>query len=127
MAGDLNAKNVEWNSRLVTRRGRSLRDYADTNCCEIYGLITPITAPYNFFAIPDVSDIVITKNLATPVNLTTCSTLKSDHLPILIDTACRLSFLNPPNRPDLRKTDWSKFQACLQTGLLSNPDLDEMS
>jgi hypothetical protein len=27
MAGDLNAKHVDWNSRLTTRRGKLLRDY----------------------------------------------------------------------------------------------------
>jgi hypothetical protein len=31
MAGDLNAKHVDWNSRLTTRRGKLLRDYADGN------------------------------------------------------------------------------------------------
>jgi endonuclease/exonuclease/phosphatase (EEP) superfamily protein YafD len=31
MAGDLNAKHVEWNSRLTTKRGRLLRDYVDRN------------------------------------------------------------------------------------------------
>ena len=36
MAGDLNAKHVEWNSRLITKRGRLLRDYADNNSCLIY-------------------------------------------------------------------------------------------
>jgi hypothetical protein len=29
MAGDLNANNVWWNSMLITKRGRHLRDYAD--------------------------------------------------------------------------------------------------
>jgi hypothetical protein len=35
MAGDLNAKHVELNSRLITKRGRSLLDYADRNSCLI--------------------------------------------------------------------------------------------
>jgi hypothetical protein len=29
LAGDLNAKHVDWNSRLITRRGKLVRDYAD--------------------------------------------------------------------------------------------------
>jgi hypothetical protein len=33
MAGDLNAKHVDWNSRLTTKRGKLLRDYADENSC----------------------------------------------------------------------------------------------
>jgi hypothetical protein len=31
MAGDLNAKHVDWISRLITKRGKLLRDYADKN------------------------------------------------------------------------------------------------
>jgi hypothetical protein len=123
MAGDLNDKHVEWNSRLVTKRGRLSRDYADKNSCLIYGPNTPTTVPYNPSATPHVLDIFITKDLVTPVYLTTCSALTSDHLLILIDKRCRSSILNQPDRPDLRKTNWSKFQACLEARLSSNPDL----
>jgi hypothetical protein len=42
---------------------------------------------------------------------------------MLIEKPCRSLFPNPLNRPDLRKTDWSNFQACLEAGLPSNPDL----
>ena len=37
MDGDLNAKHVDWNSRLSTRKGKLLRDYADGNSCLIFG------------------------------------------------------------------------------------------
>jgi hypothetical protein len=69
--------------------------------------------PYNPSATSDVLDIAVTKNLPTPVHLTACSPLSSDHLPIQIDTTCRSSFLNTPERPDFKRIDWSKFQACL--------------
>ena len=84
---------------------------------------TPTTVPYNPSATPDVLDIAITKDLVSPVYLTTCSALSSDHLPILIDTQCRSSFLNQQDRPDFRRTGWPKFQASLKAGLPSNPDL----
>jgi hypothetical protein len=45
MAGDLSAKNVDWNSRMTTRRGKLLRDYADGNSCLILGRDTPTTNP----------------------------------------------------------------------------------
>jgi len=45
MAGDLNAKNVNWTSRLSTRRGKLLRDYADGNSCLIFGPDSPTTNP----------------------------------------------------------------------------------
>jgi hypothetical protein len=52
----------------------------------------------------------------------------SDHvlctaLGSLTYTRCRSSILSKPEHPDLRRTDWPKFQACLEAGLLSNPDL----
>ena len=36
MAGDLNAKHVDWNSWLTTRRGKLLRNYADWNSYLIF-------------------------------------------------------------------------------------------
>jgi hypothetical protein len=121
MAGDLNAKHVDWNFRLTTTRGKLLRDYASGNSCLIYGPDSPTTLPYNSSATPDVLDIVIIKDLAFPMYLTACSALSSDHLPVLIDTTCRSSFRNLPGRPDYRWTDWVKFQANLQDRLPSTP------
>ena len=63
------------------------------------------------FCHPDVLDVVVTKYLPTPVHLTACSALSSDHLPVLIDTRCRLSFLSLPYSPDFRRTDWSKVDS----------------
>jgi hypothetical protein len=79
MEGYLNAKNVEWKSRLSTERGRILRDYADRISCLIYGPNTPTTVPYIPTATPRVLDIGITKDLGSPIYLTTCSALSSDH------------------------------------------------
>jgi hypothetical protein len=92
MAGDLNAKHVDWNSRPTTRRGKLLRDYAVGNSCLIFGPDSSTTNAYNLSATPDVLDIVITQNLPFPVYLTSCSALSSDHLRVLIDTMCRSSF-----------------------------------
>ena len=84
MAGNLDAKHVDWNSRLSTRRGKLLRDYADGNSCLIFGQDTPTTNPYNPLATPDVLDIVITKNITSPLYLTSCSALSSDKIPVFI-------------------------------------------
>jgi hypothetical protein len=43
MAGDLNDKHMDWNSRMTTRREKLLRDYADGNSCLIFGPDTPNT------------------------------------------------------------------------------------
>jgi hypothetical protein len=91
MVGDLNAKHVDSNWQLNTRRGKLQRDYADRNSCLIFGPDTPTTNPYNPMATPDVLHIVITKKLTSPVYLTACSALGSDHLPVRIDTKGRSS------------------------------------
>jgi hypothetical protein len=106
-----------------TRPSGAGYDYANDHSCSIYGPETPTTIPYNSSATPDVLDIVVTKDLVIPVYLTTCSALSSDHLPVLIDTRCRSSLLNLPDRPDFRRTDWVKFQACLEDRLPSTPKL----
>jgi endonuclease/exonuclease/phosphatase family metal-dependent hydrolase len=122
IAGDLNAKHVDWNSRLTTTRGRLLRDYADKTSCLIYGPNTPTTIPYNPSTIPDVFDIVLTKNLVTPVDLTVCSAPSSDHLPVL---TCRLNFLTLPDRPDFKWSDRTRFLDSLEDKLTSSPELQD--
>ena len=68
MAGDLNAKHVDWNSRLTPRREKSLREYASENTCQNFGTDTPSSNPFNPSATPDVLDIAVTQGgLITPV------------------------------------------------------------
>ena len=122
MAGDLNAKHVDWNSRLTTRRGKRLRDYADENPCLIFGRDTPTTKSYNPFAIPVALVIALTKQHPFPLYLTSCSPLSSDQLPVYIDTACRSSFHHPPDRPNFRRTDWANFQTHLEDHIPIDPD-----
>jgi len=114
MAGDLNVKHVVWNSRLNTRRWKLLRDYPDGNSCLTFGPESQPPTHTTPLVNPDVLDNVINKNLSFPVYLTSCSALRSDHLPVFIDASCRSSFHNPPDRPDFRPTDCASFQAQLE-------------
>ena len=43
MAGNLNAKHVDWNSRLNTRLEKPLSDYDEDNSCLIFGPDSPTT------------------------------------------------------------------------------------
>jgi len=94
--------------------GKLLRDYADGNSCLIFRPDSPSTNPYNPLVSPVVLDVVITKKLSFLVYLTSCTALSSDHLPVLIETSCRSSFHNPPDRTDFRRTDWASFQTQLE-------------
>jgi hypothetical protein len=44
-ASDLNAKHVDWNSGVSTRRAKLLRDYADAKSCLIFGPEVPNHQP----------------------------------------------------------------------------------
>jgi hypothetical protein len=123
MAGDLNAKHADWNTRRTTRQGKLLRDFSDGNSCLIFGPDTPTNNPYNPSVTPDDLEIVLTQNLSFPVYLTSCSALSSDHLPVLIDTACRSSFLHLPDRPDFKRTDWANFHTHLEHQIPFDPEL----
>ena len=122
MAGDLNAKHVDWNSRLTTRRGKLLRDYADENSCLIFGPDTPTTNPYNPSATPDVLDIAVTKDVPFQVYLPSCYSLSSGHLQVLIDTALPTSFPRPPERPNFRRTEWAIFQTQVADRIPFDPE-----
>jgi hypothetical protein len=121
MAGDLNAKNKDSNSRLTKAKGSLLRDYADRISCLIYGQDSPTTAPYTHNATPDVLGIAVVKDFVLPVYLTVWAALSSDHLPILYDTSCQSSFQNLPDRPHFTRMYWAPFQACLEHRLPGNP------
>jgi hypothetical protein len=123
MTGDLNAKHVDWYSRLTTRRGKLLGDYADGNSCLIFGAGTQTTIPYNPSATPDILDIVIIKDIPSSVHLASCSAISSDHLPVLFDTTCRSFIQHPPGHPDFRRTDCVKFQTHLEEEIPLNPEI----
>ena len=107
---DLNAKHVNWNSRLTTRRRKILRNYVEENSCLIFGLDTATTNPNIPSATTDILDISVTKELSFPVYLISCSALSSDHLTVLIETACRLCCHYLLDRLNFRRTDWANFQ-----------------
>jgi hypothetical protein len=122
MAGDLNAKHVDLNSRMTTRRGKILRDYADGNSCLIFGPDTPTTNPYNPSVTADVLEIVLTQNLSVPVyDFVLCTKLGP---PSGSHRHCLSLFLfHPPDRPDFRRTDWANFQTHLEDKIPFDPEL----
>jgi len=119
MAGDLNAKHVEWNSGLITKRQTCVTMLIRINASSVCRTLLPLYTPT--YTTPDVPDIPIMTDVVSPVYLTTCSALSSVHIPVLIDTMS--IFLSPPDRRDLRTTGWPNFQACLEAELPPNPDL----
>jgi hypothetical protein len=125
MAGDLNAKQTDCNSKLTTVRGSLLRNCSKRNTCLKNGPDSPTTAPYTHSATPDVLDILVVKDFVLPVHLNVWSALSSYHLPILIDTTCRSYFQNLLDRPNFTRMDWAAFQTYLDDRLQGNPVVNE--
>jgi hypothetical protein len=98
VAGDLNTKHPDRNSRLTTARDLLLRNYTNSNACLIYGPDSPVTVTYQNNVTSNIIDIV--NDFIIPVHLAVCSALSSDHLPVLIDNACQTSFQILVERPD---------------------------
>jgi hypothetical protein len=66
---------------------------------------------------------MITRVLPRSMALTSCSALSSDHFPVLIETGCHSSFQHPPDRPDVRPTDWANFETHLEADIPLIPKL----
>jgi hypothetical protein len=114
MAGDLNAKHMDWNSRLTTAKGLFLRGYANRNTCVTYGLDYPTTAPYTHNDPPEELDKVVVKNFVHPLHLTVSSAPSSDQPHVLIDITCLSSYQNLQDRPDFQRMDCATIQACFK-------------
>jgi hypothetical protein len=65
----------------------------------------------------------MTKDLPSPVHLTSCSAQISDDVPIIIHTICCLSYLHALDHHDFKHTDSASFQACLEDEILIQLDL----
>ncbi|CAG2058631.1 unnamed protein product, partial [Timema podura] len=60
LAGDLNSKPPNWNSRLTTRDGRTLNEHADSNDYIVVGPGEPTLYPSNPLHRPGTIDVVLT-------------------------------------------------------------------
>jgi Metal-dependent hydrolase len=121
LAGDLNAKHKDWNSRLDSQIGVLLREFPSTNSCIVHGPNSPTTIPSCPTVTPEVLDIVVVKDFVLPVNLTVCSAISSDHFPVTVDLRSRSYLQTLPDRPSLKRVDWTHFQDHLSDRLNGNP------
>jgi hypothetical protein len=102
------------NSRLSTGRRNLLREYADEKSCPIVGTDTSNTKPikplrhYRYIGHRDKPETIIS-GLSDP-----CSALSSDHLTVLINTACFSPFQQPTDLRDFRRTDWANIHNHLE-------------
>lgn len=82
--GDLNSKNKNWGCNVTTQQGRNLAKLANQLKFKISAPTEPTHYPYNPNAMPDILDIIITKNINSPIFQTVIPELDSDHNPVIV-------------------------------------------
>lgn len=105
LAGDLNAKHKDWNSKVNNSRAQRLKQMADQKNIIITGPEDPthIHTPDNS---TDVLDIALLKNIEIDYDITTVHDLSSDHLPVILN----LGNGNTADEFMTQKTNWNYFR-----------------
>lgn len=113
LAGDLNAKHVDWHSKVTNAKGRTLRDISDNNNLVV---IAPRDPTHIGFYGTDVLDIAILKDIRQHWTLQTEHELTSDHLPVVMELQTQI----PHHLQTIQFTDWKLFQNTIN---ITNGDL----
>nr|CAD7198333.1 unnamed protein product [Timema douglasi] len=77
--------------------------------------------PFNPGFLPDVLDFVVSRGIRRRLVLKSLAELDSDHNPVLVNLGCAVSFIDPPEKPNLKRTDWDRFANVLRERLGPTP------
>ena len=115
LAGDLNAKNKLWNSRVFNRSGRRLEAFADELNLHVIAPTTPTFYPYNGSE-PDVLDTCVYANVQILNHPVSICDLDSDHVPVFFELNHKYStsYSAPPLNA---KTNWNLYKKHIQDEL----------
>ena len=122
IGGDLNAKNVEWNSRITTARGRILAKHSDLHGYQVLAPIKPTFFSYNSNILPDVLDIFLYNCNAIPLSIDTLEELSSDHNPVLLLLEGAVTKLLLP-AVFSSSIDWSTYRSYISQSISGNPQI----
>nr|CAD7409541.1 unnamed protein product [Timema cristinae] len=63
------------------------------------------------------TDFVVSRGIRRRLVLKSLAELDSDHNPVLVNLGRAVSFIDPPEKPDLKRTDWDRFTNVLRERL----------
>ncbi|GJQ88441.1 hypothetical protein Trydic_g9507 [Trypoxylus dichotomus] len=120
LAGDLNSKHPQWNSKTLNRKGKQLKKNSDER-----NLIGDApTKDTHIHALTGLTNVlVILKNVTTPYYLETINDLPSDHLPVIMTVSIESSNI----QQTIRTTNWQKLEKNLKlrpTSISTDNDID---
>lgn len=123
-AGDFNAKNKHWGSRLDTTRGRELLKAMHSNGLNCLSTGEPTHWPSDRRKLPDVIDICFTKGIANnKMKIESCLDLAYDHSPIIITYSTTIIKTEKPQTLYNKKTNWETFRILINQRIDSNISL----
>lgn len=120
IVGDLNWKNVDWNSRTTNANGLRLAEWTEASA-RVIGPTESTYIPYAT-ARPDILDIAIVQNLTEEILTETLNQGTSDHNPVLVKIGTRQELDSTRYK---KKTNWTKFQQDLNRTLTRIPKVDQ--
>jgi endonuclease/exonuclease/phosphatase family metal-dependent hydrolase len=122
IAGDFNAKHVNWNNTHNCTRGKSLIEICSRMGFKTHSPDNPTTYPPT--GPPSTLDIVLSKQVNGISDLTTLNELSSDHLPVVFEIPFNNSVPKDEKILNFKKADWKKFKLELDVSsfaLLNSP------
>jgi hypothetical protein len=116
VAGDWNAKNTIWGSRLMTTKGKNLLQVIQNNL-NILSTGDPTYWPTDVNKIPDLLDFAIAKGIS---DIYTNLDLESDHTVVTITISATIIWKEMPLRLCNRHTSWDQFQTYINKKICLN-------
>nr|CAD7265644.1 unnamed protein product [Timema shepardi] len=123
VAGDLNSKHPNWNSRLTNLVRRTLNEHADRNDYLIVGPGEPTYYPSNPLHRPDIIDVVLTNMGVTTEELTVLKELDSDHNPVLCEITMNTNIEIRGLKRLKTTSDWEGLKSSHTNTLPENIDI----
>lgn len=106
VAGDLNAKNTDWNCKTTNSRGKALGRYSENRNIQI---IAPSEETHSCRGKADILDIAINKNITESISIDVIDDTTSDHHPVKIIIA------GESTKRKIYTHDWEKFKESIES------------
>lgn len=111
VAGDLNAKHLNWSCHSTNPNGRTLLSYSIRNDLTIEAPSSPTHFSSNENVTSDILDIFITKSIDSQIEIENCAALSSDHNPVIL----RMDLLKSIQQTAVKSVDQVFLRYILET------------
>ncbi|KAJ2938643.1 hypothetical protein O0L34_g11971 [Tuta absoluta] len=119
IGGDWNSKHTHWGSRLITTKGRQLKQAIDQQNLFVISTGQPTYWPTDANKRPDLIDFFVAKGLSRHYfKPEPCHDSSSDHTPVLLTISTMLIEYELPESLYNRRTDWESFRNYIEENIV---------